>query len=211
MITDPSSNVYDSAAQSSPFWEELRALLQYRHLLRTLIHRDFITRYKRSVLGVAWSMLNPLGMMIILSVVFSRVFRQVQGYPAYVLSGIVAWTYFAQTTSAANRNILWGGSLMKRIYMPRAILVVSIAGSNLINLLFSLVPLLVVVLAFGIRPGSSLLVLPLVFSQPRSKESSHSMSSCGRSSRQDPSAKTNTIGRTRSSRLCRTHIPRRSS
>ncbi len=161
MSSPSSSAIYDSAAREPPFWEELHALLTSRHLLKTLIHRDFIARYKRSSLGIAWSMLNPLGTMIVLSVVFSQVFRRVPSYPAYILSGTVAWTFFAQTTGAANRNILWGSSLMKRIYLPRATLVVAIAGANLINLAITFIPLLLLVLVFGIRPGVTLSLLPL--------------------------------------------------
>ena len=74
---------------------------EYRGLIKKLAITDLKVRYKNSMLGIVWSMLNPLGMMVILTVVFSQLFRSVEGYPAYVLSGLVAWNFFSQTTSAA--------------------------------------------------------------------------------------------------------------
>ena len=69
--------------------EELREVLRYRNLIYQLVRRDIVARYKRSILGISWTMLNPLGMMIILSLVFSGMFHTVKGYPAYILSGLV--------------------------------------------------------------------------------------------------------------------------
>ncbi len=152
--------IYDSDNRGSPFWEELTAMRLYFDLLLILIWRDFATRYKRSWLGVAWSMLNPLFMMIVLSVVFSWAFPRMHAYPVYVISGIVPWTFFTQTTTAANRNILWGGDLFKQVYLPKASFVVAIVGSGIINMLLSFVPLLVVALVLGVRPGMSFVTLP---------------------------------------------------
>lgn len=90
-ITRPSSlPVYDSARRGPVALEELRGLWQYRDLVLQLIRRDVVTRYKRSVLGIAWTMIQPLGMMLILTLVFSQLFRGVENYAAYVLSGLVA-------------------------------------------------------------------------------------------------------------------------
>src|SRR5512136_2399810 len=93
--------VYDSAAQISPALEEFREIHRYRYLIGQLIRRDILSRYKRSVLGVAWTMLNPLGTMIVLSIVFSQLFKSVESYPAYLLSGLIAWNFFAQATNAS--------------------------------------------------------------------------------------------------------------
>ena len=77
--------VYDSARRIHPALEELREIINYRDLVLQLVRRDVLTRYKRSVLGIGWTMLNPLGMMIVLSIVFSQVFRvKIEDYPAYV-------------------------------------------------------------------------------------------------------------------------------
>lgn len=158
--------VYDSAERGSPPIEELRSILSYRHLLIQLVRRDILTRYKRSVLGVAWTMLNPLGTMLILTIVFSRAFGGSQpGYAAYVLSGLIAWNFFAQSTNAASLHLVWGGSLIKKIYIPRTIFAVSATGTGLVNLLLSLVPLLIVMLIVHvpIRPSVLIVPIPILF------------------------------------------------
>lgn len=132
-----------------PALSELRDLRRYGYLLKQLVRRDILTRYKRSVLGVAWTMLNPLGTMLILSFVFSNLFKAEQFYPVYVLTGLLTWNFFAQGTNAAMSGLLWGGSLMKQIYVPRTIFGLSAIGTALVNLLLSLVPLLFVILISG--------------------------------------------------------------
>src|SRR5512138_2738239 len=109
--------IYDSAAASNPALEELNEIWNYRNLIYQLTRRDILTRYKRSFLGVAWTMLNPLGMMLILSVVFSQVFGQSATYPAYVLTGLMAWNFFSQTTTLSMNSLVWGGGLLQRIYV----------------------------------------------------------------------------------------------
>ncbi len=158
--------VYDSAQQRSTALEEIRAIFQYRYLVVQFVRRDLLTRYKRSVLGVAWTMLNPLGTMIILTIVFSRVFgANKEGYAAYVLSGLVAWNFFSQTTNAATLHLVWGGSLLRRIYMPRTSFAVSATGTGLVNFVLSLVPLLLVMLVTGvsIKPTVVLVPIPMLF------------------------------------------------
>jgi len=139
--------VYDSQQRKAPAIEELLDVIKYRELIYQLIRRDIIARYKRSVLGVAWTMLQPLGMMLVMAIVFSTLFSHVDGYVAYLLSGLVAWTFFAQTTSAAITHIVWGGTLMKRIYIPMTSFSISSIGTGLINLGLSLIPLVLIMLA----------------------------------------------------------------
>ena len=98
---------YDSQKRRSPAVEELLDIIKYRDLVFQLVRRDIVARYKRSVLGIAWTMIQPLGMMIILTLVFSQLFGDVDGYAAYVLSGLIAWTFFSQTTTAAINHSVW--------------------------------------------------------------------------------------------------------
>src|SRR5215217_5611036 len=87
------STVYDSAQRPPAFWEELLQAWSYRDLVVQLIARDVKVRYKRSVLGVGWTMLNPLLMMVVLTVVFSHLWRfEVPHYPVYLLSAMVLWS-----------------------------------------------------------------------------------------------------------------------
>jgi ABC-type polysaccharide/polyol phosphate export permease len=154
--------IYDSARQGSAALEELKAIFNYRYLIVQFVRRDILTRYKRSSLGVAWTMLNPLGTMLILTIVFSRAFGGSQeGYAAYVLSGLIAWNFFAQSTNAATLHLVWGGSLLKKIYIPRTSFAVSATGTGLINLLLSLIPLLLVMLVIGVPIRWTIIFLPI--------------------------------------------------
>jgi ABC-2 type transport system permease protein len=158
-LTRPS--IYDSAQRSPAALEELFGIFRYRDLIYQLIYRDIVARYKRSILGIAWTMLNPLGTMLVLTVVFSQLFHTVKGYPTYVLSGLLAWTFFAQTTNSAMQQLVWGSSLLHRIYMPRTVFAVSAIGTGLVNLAFSLIPLILLMLITAIPLRWSILFLPL--------------------------------------------------
>lgn len=154
--------VYDSARQVSAALEELRAIFNYRYLVVQFVRRDILTRYKRSALGVAWTMLNPLGTMLILTLVFSRAFGgSQQGYAAYVLSGLIAWNFFAQTTNAATVHLVWGGSLLRKIYIPRTSFAVSATGTGLVNVLLSLIPLVIVMLIVQVPIRWTVIFLPI--------------------------------------------------
>ena len=160
-MTNNDRPFYDSARRMPHALEEIREIGRYRYLLQQLIRRDILTRYKRSVLGVAWTMLNPLGTMIILSIVFSQLFKTIQSYPAYILSGLIAWNFFAQGTNAAMSGLVWGGGLLQRIYIPRTAFGIAAIGTALVNLLLSLVPLIVVILITGSPIYISILFLPV--------------------------------------------------
>jgi len=140
---------YDSARRGLIVAEELKEVIRYRELIFQLVRRDLVARYKRSVMGVAWTMLNPLGMMVVLTIVFSQLFRMVEGFPVYVLSGLIAWTFFSQTTTAIINVFVWGGDFFQRIYLPRSAFAISAIGTGLVNLLLSLVPLILVMLVIG--------------------------------------------------------------
>ena len=153
--------IYDSAQRPPPMVEELSQAWRYRDLVIQLVRRDIVTRYKRSVLGVAWTMLNPLGMMLVLTIAFSQVFGTTRSYAAYLLIGLVAWNFFAQTTMAAMRQLVWGGSLIQRIYIPKTLFAISAIGTGLVNLLLSLIPLAIVMLVTGLPPQLPALFLPI--------------------------------------------------
>jgi ABC-2 type transport system permease protein len=153
--------VYDSARRRFPALEELQEILHYRNLLVQLVRRDILTRYKRSVLGVAWTMLNPLGTMIVLTIAFSSVFGGTRAYAAYVLSGLIVWTFFSLTTNAAIVNLVWGGSLLRRIYIPPTSFAISAIGTGLVNMVLSIIPLLIVMVATKVPVKATFLLLPI--------------------------------------------------
>jgi ABC-type polysaccharide/polyol phosphate export permease len=155
------SQAYDSLKRGPIALEELRGLVQYRDLIYQLVRRDVVSRYKRSALGLGWTMLHPLAMMVVLSIVFSQLFHTIQGYPVYVLSGLLAWNFFSQTTSAAMKQMVWGSTLLHRIYLPRTAFVVSAIGTGVVNFLLSLVPLALVLVLVGLPLRWSLAFVPI--------------------------------------------------
>lgn len=158
----PNPSIYDSAQRGLPLVEELRDLVRYRDLLGQLIARNIKVRYKRSVLGVLWTMINPLMMTIILTLVFSELFRfTVPLYAIYVLSGMLLWGFFAQVTTAAMSELVWGGMLLNRIYMPRSVFAATALGTGLVNLGLGLPPLLLVMWFMGAPFKPALLSLPI--------------------------------------------------
>lgn len=158
----PPNARYDSAHRPPPMLEELIGILHYRDLVAQFVSRNIKVRYKRSVLGVAWTMLNPLLMMTILTLVFSNIFRvSVEHYPIYVLSGLILWNFFGFTTIVAMNELVFGGNLFHRIYVPRTVFAVSATGSGLLNLVLALVPLLLIMLVTGSVPTVALLFLPV--------------------------------------------------
>lgn len=153
--------VYDSANRGRLAFEELRGIYKYRELIRQLIRRDLVSRYKRSVLGVAWTMLTPLGTMLILTLVFSSLFHSVRSYPIYVLCGLITWNFFSQTTSSSLHQNVWGGSLYHRIFFPRTALSIAALGNGILNVIISLIPLFLIMLLIRFPFHLSLLFLPV--------------------------------------------------
>jgi ABC-2 type transport system permease protein len=157
------SPVYDSSRRSFRIVDEFVELWQYRGLLGQMILRNVKTRYKRSLLGVGWTLLNPLLVMAVLSLVFSELFKtlNVEHYPVYLLSGLVLWNFFAQSVMASMNELVWGSNLIKRIYVPRSIFAVAAVGTGLVNMLLAIIPLFIVMLAMGHRFTSALFFLPI--------------------------------------------------
>jgi ABC-2 type transport system permease protein len=155
------TKIYDSSSTPGVEIEEIRSVIKFKDLIFQLIRRDIVTRYKRSVLGVLWTMLNPLGTMVILSIVFSRMFNVRGVYPAYIITNLIAWTFFSQTTQFSLNATLWGSSLYHKIYMPRTAFIISTAGTGLVNLGFSLVPLTLIFIVMKVPINFPILLLPV--------------------------------------------------
>ncbi len=126
--------------------------LKYRNLLGELVARDIKVKYRRSVLGVLWTLLNPLFMMIILSIVFSNLFKfDVENFPIYLLSGQVIFNFFSDSTTNSMNAIVQNGSLIKKVYVPKYLFVISRVISSIINLLASFSALILVMLALRVE------------------------------------------------------------
>ena len=136
--------------------------LKFRPLLYQLVRRDFLAKYKRSVLGVLWSLLNPLLTMIVLTVVFSFLFRfDIENYPVYLLSGQIIFTMFNEITNLSLQSVIGAASLMKKVSVPKYIFPVSRALSSLINFIFSFLALVIVMLITGAHFYPSMLFSPI--------------------------------------------------
>ena len=119
--------------------------MKYRSLLEELIARDVKIKYKHSMLGVLWTLLNPLLMMLVLSIVFSNLFRfDIENFPLYILSGQVIFNFFQDATTNAMSAIVGNAALIKKVYVPKYMFVVSRVFSSLINLMASFAALIVV-------------------------------------------------------------------
>ena len=147
----------------------LKIFKKYMYLLSQLVSRDFKVKYKRSVLGVLWSVLNPLLTMAILYMVFTTVFNMrssgsIKNYAVYLLSGIVLWNYFAEATNLSLGAVCGNFNLITKVYMPKYIFPLSKVLSSALNLLFSLIALYLIVVvqvAMGHLPfGWTNLLLP---------------------------------------------------
>ncbi|HEX9149315.1 MAG TPA: ABC transporter permease [Thermoanaerobaculia bacterium] len=142
--------VYDSSEHRSRTLEEARALWKYRGLVQELIVRDIKVRYKRSVLGIVWTMLAPLLNMVALTLVFSTLLKQqITNYPVYFMTGAIFWAFFSQSTSSAAAQTQDSNEIAKRIYIPRSVFVAAAIGVGLVNLALSIVPLVLILLVTG--------------------------------------------------------------
>lgn len=141
----------------STFW-------RYRFLLSNLIGRDIKVKYRRSKLGIRWSVLNPLLMMLVMTAVFSKFFRfDIENYPVYLLSGQLLFTFFNDSSNAAMGSVLFSASLIKKVYVPKYIFPVEKSCFSFINLFFSMIALMFVMIITGTPFHLSLLagVVPM--------------------------------------------------
>lgn len=144
-------------------FREIKEIIRYRELLRNLVIKDIKVRYKRSVLGFIWVMLNPLLMMLVLNMVFSGLFKvSTPNYTAYLISGIILWNFFSQSTSTSLVSFIGNSNLIKKIYLPKAIFPLSITISALVHFAFSLIPLFIIFLTAGTRLSPYVYLLPFI-------------------------------------------------
>ncbi|MCS7087398.1 MAG: ABC transporter permease [Thermoflexales bacterium] len=146
-------------------WTPFRELWAYRSLLRLLVMRDLKVRYRGSALGVLWSFLQPLGMMVVMSFVFGVINRgpaEIERYNVFILSGLLAWNFFAAAVVSGAGSVLSNAALVKKVYFPRVILPLASVVASLVNYALALPMWVVVALVSGHPLRETLLLLPLV-------------------------------------------------
>lgn len=130
----------------------MKEFWKFKSLLYELVSRDIKIKYRRSILGVLWTVLNPLLMMLILNVVFSKLFRfDIENYAIYILSGQIIFNYYQSATTDAMMAVLGNASLIKKVYLPKYMLVLAKILSGAVNLLASFAALIVVMMITGSR------------------------------------------------------------
>lgn len=148
-----------SHGRTSYLINAILAVRQYRFLICQLVSRDFKTKYKRSVLGVFWSFLNPLLMMSVQYFIFSTIFKSdIPNYAAYLLVGIICFNFFSEVCNMSLYSILGNASLITKVYMPKYIYPVTKVLSSVVNLAISLIPMVIVCLVTGVKFEESVLL-----------------------------------------------------
>jgi ABC-2 type transport system permease protein len=155
---------YDSDESRRPLLSEFRNFAEYRGLIRLLVVRDLTVRYKRSTLGVWWTLLNPLLTSAVMYAIFSNLFRFDTGdvpYVVYLLSGILLATFFAQGVIACSSAIVNSASVLSKVYVPPEVFSLSAAIAASVNFLISLIPLLIAQLLTGTGVPWTIVLVPL--------------------------------------------------
>jgi ABC-type polysaccharide/polyol phosphate export permease len=141
---------------------KLVEIFNYRGLLYNLTVNELKLRYRRSVLGFLWTLLNPLLMMTVLTLVFSRVMRfNTKDYSVLLLAALLPWTFFSQAINLSLMSIVGKGALLKKVYIPKAIIPISAVLATLVNSSLAFVPLLSLTVVVGHKLTSAILFLPI--------------------------------------------------
>ena len=140
------------------------SVYRYRDLVLARVARELKVRYRRSAIGFLWTMLQPLLMMLVLTVVFSSFFRfelELGNYPVYALAGILFWNFFSQSIVASMNSLKGNAHLLQKLPVPKAVFPIATVTSGVINLLFALVPLLALLVITGHPVRPALFFLPV--------------------------------------------------
>ena len=145
-------------------WKKrLRALYDYRFLIKQLVTKDIKLKYRRSFLGYFWSILNPLLIMMVLVIVFSNMFRfDIANYPAYLIIGQTMFSYMTEATNQSIFSITGNAALLKKVYVPKYVFTLSKVTSSLVNLLFSLGAMFIVFIITRVQFSLYMFLIPVV-------------------------------------------------
>jgi lipopolysaccharide transport system permease protein len=144
----------------------VRELWQFRELVYFLMWRDVKVRYKQTLLGAAWAILQPLLMMVVFTIFFSRMAGVPSGdipYPLFAYAGLLPWTFFATAISAAGNSVVGSERLITKIYFPRLAIPFAAAGAAVVDFLIAFGLLLAMMVFYRVSPGVNMLLTPLIF------------------------------------------------
>ncbi len=135
---------------------------KFMPLLKNLVSKDFKIKYRRSVLGVAWSVLNPLFTMLVITTVFGKLLRiQVENFATYYIVGFAIWSFFSEATSSSLSSILGSAPLIKKVYIPKYIFPLEKCLFSLVNFFFTLIAVVIVMLFQGVVPSVTAILFPI--------------------------------------------------
>lgn len=150
-----------SSLAAPPRRSGLAELLRYRQLIALLVVRELKVRYKRSIFGLLWTMLNPLLLMVVYTVVFATIMKAPQrNFAIFLLAGLLPWLFFSISVLQGLNSILTNQELIRKVRVPQAVFPLSVVGSNLVNLVLSLIPLLLLMVVLRQPLTPALLFLP---------------------------------------------------
>jgi lipopolysaccharide transport system permease protein len=142
----------------------LRELYRYRELIRNLVASELKGRYKNSVLGFVWSLLNPLAMMVVFTIVFGVLApnQTIEKYPLFLLCGLLPWNFFSDSILSSVNSVVGNANLIKKVYFPREVLPIASVLAQLVNFLLAFLLLFIALVIFRARFSPWLWTLPVV-------------------------------------------------
>jgi lipopolysaccharide transport system permease protein len=151
--------------EARPGWKfiDVREMWRYRELLYFLVWRDVKVRYKQTILGALWAILQPLATMLVFSVFFGRMAQMPAGnvpYPLFVFAGLLPWTFFSNAVTGAGGSVVGEQNLVTKVYFPRLFIPLGTVGAGLVDFAIALCVLMVMMLCYGKLPGVGMLALP---------------------------------------------------
>ncbi|MFR5632595.1 MAG: ABC transporter permease [Monoglobales bacterium] len=150
----------------SIFFKRLGGFYKYRFLMQQLVTKDIKLKYRRSILGYLWSILNPLMIMVIMVIVFSNMFRSdIENFPVYLIIGQTLFNFMSESTNQAIGSITGNASLLKKTYVPKYVFTVSKVTSSFVNTLFALGALVLVFIVCKVTPNIYYLLIPFILLQ----------------------------------------------
>lgn len=147
-------------------WRGFSELWRYRELLFFLVLRDVKLRYRQTALGAAWAVLQPLTAMVVFAIFLGRVGHVGASpvpYPLFVLAGLVPWIFFANAISGASHSLIGSQQLLSKVYFPRLVIPAAVVCAFLLDLIISLGVVAVLMIYYGVAPGTSIAALPVAF------------------------------------------------
>ena len=158
--------VIHSEAHMNLLKYRLKTFFKYKDLVSQLVERDLKLKYRRSFLGYVWSILNPLLIMIVLTIVFTKMLgKGIENYPVYLLSGRLLYDFVKNSTTNAMKSVTGNAALLKKVYVPKYIFTLAKVTSSMVDLVFSFGALVIVMVATGARFHWYILLTPLVIIQ----------------------------------------------